>query len=69
MLDRNILMEKFYRIITALNLPPLSPVNIKKWFSFGLCRDYLLNVKDCDWNHKCIYKIYCELVFELTNYE
>jgi len=34
--------------------------NQKDW-GFGLCRDYLRNVKGFDWNHKCIRRIYCEL--------
>ena len=32
----------------------------KDW-GFGLCRDYLRNVKGFGWNHKRIYRIYCEL--------
>ena len=34
--------------------------NQKDW-GFGLCRDYLRNVKRYEWNHKRIYRIYCEL--------
>jgi putative transposase len=34
--------------------------NQKDW-GFGLCRDYLRNVKRFDWNHKRIHRIYCEL--------
>ena len=34
--------------------------NQKDW-GFGLCRDYLRNVKGFDWNHKRIRRIYCEL--------
>ena len=34
--------------------------NQKDW-GFGLCRDYLRNVKGFDWNHKRICRIYCEL--------
>jgi putative transposase len=34
--------------------------NQKDW-GFGLCRDYLRNVKRFDWNHKRIRRIYCEL--------
>jgi len=32
----------------------------KDW-GFGLCRDYLRNVKGFKWNHKRIRRIYCEL--------
>lgn len=38
--------------------------NQKDW-GFGLCRDYLRNVKGFDWNHKRIYRIYCELALNL----
>jgi len=31
--------------------------NQKDW-GFGLCRDYLRNVKGFGWNHKRIYRIY-----------
>ena len=34
--------------------------NQKDW-GFGLCRDYLRNVKGFTWNHKRIRRIYCEL--------
>jgi len=38
--------------------------NQKDW-GFGLCRDYLRNVKGFCWNHKRIYRIYCELELNL----
>lgn len=38
--------------------------NQEDW-GFGLCRDYLRNVKSFDWNHKHIYRIYCELALNL----
>jgi len=38
--------------------------NQKDW-GFGLCRDYLRNVKGFDWNHKRIRRIYCELELNL----
>jgi putative transposase len=38
--------------------------NQKDW-GFGLCRDYLRNVKGFGWNHKRIYRIYCELELHL----
>ena len=34
-------------------------------WGFGLCRDYLRNVKGFDWNHKRIRRIYCELELNL----
>lgn len=34
--------------------------NQKDW-GFGLCFDYLRNVKGFGWNHKRVYRIYCEL--------
>jgi len=33
----------------------------KKRWGFGLCFDYLRNVKEFRWNHKRVYRIYCEL--------
>jgi len=38
--------------------------NQKDW-GLGLCRDYLRNVKRYPWNHKRIYRIYCELELNL----
>jgi putative transposase len=38
--------------------------NQKDW-GFGLCRDYLRNVKKFGWNHKRIYRIYLELELNL----
>ena len=38
--------------------------NQKDW-GFGLCRDYLRNVKGFSWNHKRIYRIYRELELNL----
>ncbi|BDM64003.1 transposase [Shewanella sp. NFH-SH190041] len=34
-------------------------------WGFGLCFDYLRNVKDKTWNHKRVYRIYCELALNL----
>lgn len=34
-------------------------------WGFGLCFDYLRNVKDYRWNHKRVYRIYCELALNL----
>ena len=36
----------------------------KDW-GFGLCFDYLRNVKAFKWNHKRVYRIYCELELNL----
>lgn len=36
----------------------------KRW-GFGLCYLYLRNVKGFGWNHKRIYRIYCELELNL----
>jgi putative transposase len=38
--------------------------NQRDW-GFGLCRDYLCNVKGFAWNHKRIRRIYCELELNL----
>ncbi|QIZ76501.1 hypothetical protein HER31_06270 [Ferrimonas lipolytica] len=35
---------------------------------FGLCCDYLRNVKVNQWNHKHVYPIYCELALNLGIY-
>lgn len=35
-----------------------------RW-GFGLCFDYLRNVKGFKWNHKRVYRIYCELELNL----
>mgnify|MGYP003659362589 CR=1 len=32
---------------------------------FGLCFAYLRNVKGFSWNHKRVYRIYCELALNL----
>lgn len=34
-------------------------------WGFGLCFDYLRNVKGLTWNHKRVYRIYCELALNL----
>ena len=34
-------------------------------WGFGLCFDYLRNVKRYCWNHKRVYRIYCELALNL----
>jgi len=34
-------------------------------WGFGLCFDYLRNVKGFEWNHKRVYRIYCELRLNL----
>jgi len=39
-------------------------VNRKTW-GFGLCFLYLRNVKGYEWNHKRVYRIYCELELNL----
>lgn len=38
--------------------------NKKRW-GFGLCFLYLRNVKGFRWNHKRVYRIYCELELNL----
>ena len=38
--------------------------NQRNW-GFGLCFLYLRNVKGYDWNHKRVYRIYCELALNL----
>jgi putative transposase len=38
--------------------------NRKTW-GFGLCFLYLRNVKGFEWNHKRVYRIYCELELNL----
>ena len=40
-------------------------VTWKKRWGFGLCFDYLRNVKNFGWNHKRVYRIYCELELNL----
>lgn len=57
--------------------PLLSPENetIAEWlvnltekesdWGFGLCFDYLRNVKGFKWNNKRVYRIYCELALNL----
>src|SRR5690606_32903014 len=32
---------------------------------FGLCFSYLRHVESCCWNHKRVYRIYCELALNL----
>ena len=34
-------------------------------WGFGLCFDYLRNVEGFEWNHKRIYRIYCDLELNL----
>ena len=34
-------------------------------WGFGLCFDYLRNVKGFAWNHKRVYRIYCDLALNL----
>jgi putative transposase len=34
-------------------------------WGLGLCFAYLRNVKDFAWNHKRVYRIYCELALSL----
>ena len=34
-------------------------------WGFGMCFDYLRNVKGFEWNHKRVYRIYCELALNL----
>ena len=34
-------------------------------WGFGLCFDYLRNVQGFSWNHKRVYRIYCELALNL----
>jgi len=38
--------------------------NRRTW-GFGLCFLYLRNVKGFGWNHKRVYRIYCELELNL----
>ena len=37
----------------------------KRFWGFGLCFLYLRNVQDYGWNHKRVYRIYCELELNL----
>ncbi len=37
----------------------------RRTWGFGLCFLYLRNVKGFDWNHKRVYRIYCELELNL----
>lgn len=37
----------------------------KRSWGFGLCFLYLRNVQGYDWNHKRVYRIYCELKLNL----
>jgi len=37
----------------------------KSRWGFGLCFDHLRNVKGFKWNHKRVYRIYCELALNL----
>ncbi len=39
--------------------------NAKKTWGFGLCFLYLRNFKGHVWNHKRVYRIYCELELNL----
>ena len=39
--------------------------NVHKTWGFGLCFLYLRNVKGHVWNHKRVYRIYCELELNL----
>ena len=39
--------------------------NDEKDWGFGLCFDYLRNVKGKKWNHKRVYRIYTELALNL----
>ncbi|MEL1619857.1 hypothetical protein V2W54_19460, partial [Acinetobacter baumannii] len=34
-------------------------------WGFGLCFSYLRHVEKCGWNHKRVYRIYCELALNL----
>ncbi|GAB3104279.1 hypothetical protein GCM10027217_27520 [Pseudomaricurvus hydrocarbonicus] len=36
-------------------------------WGFGLCFDYLRNVKGLTWNHKRVYRIYCELALNIQD--
>jgi putative transposase len=40
--------------------------NRRSW-GFGLCFLYLRNVKGFNWNHKRVYRIYCELELNLRS--
>ncbi|KZN55772.1 hypothetical protein N482_04680 [Pseudoalteromonas luteoviolacea NCIMB 1942] len=60
--------EKCYRYQAKLNS---ENAEIADWlvkltedevdWGFGLCYDYLRNVEGFKWNHKRVYRIYCEL--------
>lgn len=43
----------------------IKPCNLPLNWGFGLCFDYLRNVKGYSWNHKRVYRIYCELALNL----
>jgi len=34
-------------------------------WDFGMCFDYFRNEKGFEWNHKRVYRIYCELALKL----
>ena len=38
-------------------------------WGFGLCFDHLRNVKGFEWNHKRVYRIYCELTLNYSHEE
>lgn len=43
----------------------LALTNARRNWGFGLCFLYLRNVKGFGWNHKRVYRIYCELELNL----
>mgnify|MGYP000913360247 FL=1 len=51
-------------LIAQLLLDILAQPSHQRW-GFGLCFDYLRKIKGYHWNHKRVYRIYCELKLNL----
>lgn len=44
---------------------PVKLTTNRRTWGFGLCFLYLRNIKGFGWNHKRVYRIYCELELNL----